>query len=416
MIDDGDCDVGEPIPVDDEHLGPNGIIKPPAGQGRPNGLIAVIPVVRIVFQLKKSLKSRLIAAPTLQTYEEHFHSIMASYPPPIQVGSNAIFKTSDLLWAFPLQSIQLFLYRHNLSPTCRRAERIDAIDRCVRVGKDTAHYIRRVMQGAQQSQPPVSWTAQLRALAPAFFCLHLWRCVLFLAFRGEYGAALSCVAAQSAIGDSRRVNIACGRNLAFFLDRIVERVSAGQHSRQAMDNDEEMLAYVSADMQGAADRAWAWTGSETGANLQAKMMEDLGRDQQQGVNGVRDHLTPTSASGPMALLTEREEGEWGGWERLENVLQQLERQQGQSPRPQGQQAQSLPESPFPPMQQAPPQQAPPQQGQPQAQPYYGNRLDPGLHGQGQQMPPPTSPLNGQSTPGPQPAPAPTNRISIQDII
>ncbi|KAK4913210.1 hypothetical protein LTR28_013791 [Elasticomyces elasticus] len=67
---------------------PNGIILPPGGQSGPNGLIAVIPVVRIISQLKKTLKSRTIAAATLNTYDEHFRSIMLSYPEITRVSSS----------------------------------------------------------------------------------------------------------------------------------------------------------------------------------------------------------------------------------------------------------------------------------------------------------------------------------------
>lgn len=34
-----------------------------------------------------------------------------------------------------------------------------------------------------------------------------------------------------------------------------------------LEDDEEMMAYVSGDMQGATDGSWVWQGSETGSQL-----------------------------------------------------------------------------------------------------------------------------------------------------
>ncbi|KAI7459070.1 hypothetical protein KC357_g9221, partial [Hortaea werneckii] len=90
QIDDDDCDVREPMPVDDKYIRPNGVSLPPPGQMAPNGLVAVIPVVRIGAQMKKTMfKTRTIAAATLNTYDEHFRAILASYPEPFPFNSHA---------------------------------------------------------------------------------------------------------------------------------------------------------------------------------------------------------------------------------------------------------------------------------------------------------------------------------------
>ena len=76
------------MPVDDDHIQPNGTILQPSSQATPNGMIAVIPVVRITASIKKTLKSRTITAATLNTYDQHFKAIMASYPDPFGIHSN----------------------------------------------------------------------------------------------------------------------------------------------------------------------------------------------------------------------------------------------------------------------------------------------------------------------------------------
>ena len=346
MIDDDDCDVGEPTPVDDESIHSSGIVAPPPGTQRPSGLVPVILIVRIYAQLKKTLKSRTIAAATLATYDDHFKSIMATYPEPFPINSQAQFDPRLLTAACSLQTARFFLYRHNLSPACRRSDRRDALDRCVSVAKDTAHYIERSMR--QESQPPnagfyspvhmAGWAARLRTMAPAFFCSHLWRCALVLCLRLEFASALTIVQASASIGDLRKSNISCGRNLGFFLDKLIGRLRSGA-TRQSLDGDEEMLAYASGDLQGCAEEAWVWSGSETGANLN-----------QGPTNGYANDRS-NSFSGPHTIssLNEREVHDWGGWDHIQRILSQLhQEQQNQAPPPAYSQAYSQQPGTYPP--------------------------------------------------------------------
>jgi len=158
-------------------------------------------------------------------------------------------------------------------------------------------------------------------------CTHLWRCVLILCFRAEYAAALACVHVSSTIGDLRRVNIACGRNLAFFLDRLAERIRSGNGSQQQLEADEEMLAYVSGDMQGDAENSWVWAGSDTGIKLNSSVSATLAVDTNHRVNGEIVEGVPPSHPPSSALLTEKETKEWGGWERVRGIISSLMEEQ-----------------------------------------------------------------------------------------
>ncbi|KAF2764128.1 hypothetical protein EJ03DRAFT_321767 [Teratosphaeria nubilosa] len=433
QIDDDDCDVSEPTPVNDDCIRPTGIVGPQPGQMAPNGLVAVIPIVRTTAQLKKSLKSRTIAAATLSTYDEHFRSIMNSYPEPFPIQSQAYLDPRLLTAACALQTIRFFLYRHNLSTACKMSDRRDALDRCVSVAKDTAQYVQRSMQHSSSPSGPgyyspshmANWAARLRTMAPAFWCSHIWRCTLVLCLQLEFAAALTLVQASAAVGDLRKSNIACGRNLAFFLDQLIVRLRAGAQP-QDLEADEEMLAYVSGDMQGCAEEAWAWTGSETSASLSGSS----------SANGFTPRSsTPCSANfmdGPhigSASLTQQEMESWGGWEHIQRTLESL-LQQSQSlglpplaPAPPPVQMQAPPppqQQPSPVQMQAPP---PPQQ-QPSPSSYAGHHLPPISQQSGYPPPPQLQNPPGLQAPAPsqgQPSvsPAPSNggsgRISIKDI-
>ncbi|KAK5111459.1 hypothetical protein LTR62_004911 [Meristemomyces frigidus] len=319
-IDDDDCDVGEPTPVDDDAIRPTGIVIPAQGFTAPNGLVAVVPVVRITAQLKRTLKSRTIAAATLATYDDHFRSIMSTYPDPFPINSQAYLDPRLLTAACALQTSRFFLYRHNLSTACRPQDRIDALDRCVSVAQDTASYVERSMQTAQSGSGYLSpshmanWAARFRTMAPAFFCNHLSRCTLVLCLRMDLSTALILIQASAAAGDMRKSNIACGRYLAFFLEKLIGRLRRGA-TTQSLETDEEMLAYASGDMQGCIEEAWVWAGSEAGANLnQASSHEN--RDSGSAINAHQD-------AGSAGSLSEREMQEWEGWEAIQRTLQAL---------------------------------------------------------------------------------------------
>lgn len=363
MIDDDDCEVREPTPVEDEYIHADGIVHPPQGISTPNGLVAVIPVVRIYAQLKKTLKYPTIGSATLATFDGHFQSIMQTYPDPFPIHSQAHLDPRLLTAACSLPTAQFFLYRHNLSPACSRVERRDALDRCVAVANDTVHYIRRSMQqdsrsGASGMYSPghmASWAARLRTMAPAFFCSHLWRCALVLCLRLEFAAASTIVQASASIGDLRKNNIARGRNLSFFLDKLIGRLRAGA-TRESLEEDEEMLAYGSGDLQASVEEAWAWTGSETGANLGKR---SNGRAPMERTNS-------TSESQTSSALTERDLREWVGWDNILRTLDSLHQgSQGHAPPPQAPMY-SQPPGTYPPPPHTPnmhlgPQAPPPQQ-------------------------------------------------------
>lgn len=349
MIDDNDCDVSEPVPVDDECIRPNGIVMPPPNQATTSGLMAVILVTRTTAQIKKTLKSQTIAATTLATCDEHFRSIMASWPEPFPTTSQAPLDPRLLTAGCSLQTQMFHLYRHNLSPACRMADRKDALDRCVNIGKESANYVHRTMQhpatspnqGFMSPAHLASWASMIRTMTPAFFCAHLWRCQLVLCLRGEFNAAAMLTHVSAAIGDLRKLNVACGRHLAFFLDRLIMKLRAGA-SQQHLETDEELLAYASGDMQGSADDAWVWNGSETGTDLHQHQVVVNGHPGDKPVLAAEQLSTST--------LTEQEIQTWGGWEHVQRMLNHLQEHQKGPPPNQQPAPQSQPQPPQQPQQ------------------------------------------------------------------
>jgi hypothetical protein len=198
VIDESDVDVSGRTPVDDASIGPNGFGNPGPP---PNSLRAFVPIVRIIYPLKKTLKSRTVAASTLNAYDEHFRSIMGSRLDPYPIRSNASLDPVYFSAIFLLQSARFHLYRHNLSPPCHRQARKDALYRCLSVAKDTAVYLQRSIQtslgpprySAQPLRPSPEWDARMADTSPFFLVFHFCRCTLVAALCGDYATALTCV-------------------------------------------------------------------------------------------------------------------------------------------------------------------------------------------------------------------------------
>lgn len=94
-----------------------------------------------------------------------------------------------------------------------------------------------------------------------------------------------------------------GRYVSFFLKCLLERLQHG--NSQALDQDEEIIAYVSGDMQGTTDGSWIWQGSETGSKLEAIPSQTS--------------PNPTAQNGHGS----ERENDWEGWDWVERTVEYL---------------------------------------------------------------------------------------------
>ncbi|CAG8218899.1 unnamed protein product [Penicillium salamii] len=300
LINDQDCDIDLPCPVDEQYIIEGGKV-PDSQQTTP--LLATIHVVRSIGQLTRTLRSPTISSATLETFELHFNTCLATFPSQFHPKTDQDLDPRSLAPVIYLQNARLLLHRHNISPFCPDITRASAMDYCVSTALDTANILARCMRNYPTHPGPSNDPrTHFASCAGSLLCTHIWRCSLLLLFRAEYAGALACVQALVSIGDVRTVNAACGRYLAFFLRRLLARIRVEGHIPD-LDRDEEMLAYVSADMQGTTDGSWVWHGSETGSQLE----------------GVGNRTTPNSAGRPEV----KSNADWEGWEWIEKTVQDL---------------------------------------------------------------------------------------------
>lgn len=318
IIDDSDCEIGLPHPVDDQHIPSTGRWTPPGSSLSASPMLATFEVTTAISKVLRALRTSVFPDTTLQAYDSLFANCMAAFPPHHQLRVNEYIHVYALPPLIYLQSARLMLHRHNLTPSCRFSERSAAIDRCLSVAQDTFQLLARCMQeppGLPRSPGSQdTWETRLRSAASAFLCTHIWRCTLFLCFRGDYNAALLCTRASSTIGDVRPVNVACGRYLDFFLRRLVAKIQQGEGAY--LESDEEMMAYVSGDLQGNVGSSWVWQGAENEARISPTAHSPFTAEPRSSNTGSG---SPTIREGVI---------EWSGWEGILETLTRLAQEQG----------------------------------------------------------------------------------------
>jgi ribosomal protein L37AE/L43A len=312
LIEDADCDVSLPAAIDDHYIHKGGMLVPNGAHPNTNLLLPTIHVVRSMSQLIKSLKSSTITPGSLATFDTHFRTCMAAFPASFQLDSRESLDPRSLAPILYLMNARIILHRHNLSTSCPSDVRAAAVEQCTRAALDTAHILSRITQPPANSYTPTNAPPPFGPIASTMIATTIWRCTLFLLFTAHYDAALTCIRLSASIGSFREVNVACGRNISFFLTSLIEKHRAGISSH--LESDEELMAYVSGDLQASTENSWVWTGSETGMQLNALSAPSPGV------------TLNTASSKASTALTEKEANDWGGWERVEYLVQVLMRE------------------------------------------------------------------------------------------
>lgn len=327
MIDDQECEIGFPSTIEDKYVGASGTWPPPNAPQSTIPLSPSIQVARITAQLTRTFKIPVIPPHTLQSFDAELSHCMTAFPPPYQIHSNDYLDPHFLTPIVYLQNARLVLHRHNLSTLCAAEIRALAVEHCVTVAKDTVQLLSRSMQNPPGSptHPPTTyegWEAKFAKAASTFLCTHIWRCALFLCFRRRYNDALLCIRASAAIGDARLVNTACGRHLDFFLKTLIAKLQQGEGS--SLERDEEMLAYVSGDLQSSTDNSWIWQGADPSEQMQ---------QQSPPIAKAPDDRRSAIESPTKSTALPEESRPWAGWaaiiETLQGLAHELQRQQQQ---------------------------------------------------------------------------------------
>lgn len=274
---------------------------------------SILQIARCDPRLFKTLRSPVLHSSQLNALDEQFDICANTFPSCHRIPSNDVIDLPQITAAINLQNRRLLLHRHNLSPRCRPEARIAAIDECFRVAGDTARLLSGAVTGLTESPYSIQRQSSSISMASAFLCTHIWRCTLFLCFRGDYDLAMICIRTSAAIGSTKPVNLVCGRYLEFFLQCLLPRLERGEGPY--LDQSEEMMAYVSGDLQTNLGQAWIWQDWEGGGS-RARLSDEI----------------PDIRSSTAKLDAWRE---WDRWDWIIATVQRLlhDQRQGQQPLP-----------------------------------------------------------------------------------
>ena len=123
----GESDEPWPTAVGDHWLHPRGNLRPPENVPGFSTVGIIIPVVRFVGQLMKSLRAKTITREVLQTYDDYFRMMNQYVPDQLQLNSDSWLEPFTFSSIVPLLMVQFQLYRHNLNAYATAYERHDAL-------------------------------------------------------------------------------------------------------------------------------------------------------------------------------------------------------------------------------------------------------------------------------------------------
>lgn len=216
------------------------------------------------------------------------------------------------------------MYQRNLSPLASPVTQVNALERCVSIAQDTTKYVSRALynQTAQETgktETGKTDTKMITVVARSAVCLHMWRCVLVLCFRGEYDVALVCLHFLRSIGSARKINAACGKSIAFFIERLFERIHQGIGGNNQLEHDEEIIAYLSADTQGSLEHSWVWAGTNMAPSTS---VHDVAPGAVRSPGG-KEMMRDRRASRAIPSMWWNGSTEWDDWGRVEHMVRQL---------------------------------------------------------------------------------------------
>lgn len=258
----------------------------PSFQSILSSLELAIPVAKVASQLRKAVKNQVVPVTTLQSFEAQLESVVHAWPEVLQSSSTSYLDPNMLWLATAIPCMSLLLHRHNLTPVSTNEERASALDSCRLAAQATAHLVSRTFLQHPTTQTDsyidparasLSWEQRVGSMTIAHLCVHLWRSALILCLCLDFNSAATCAHLSTAIGNKRKINVACSHNMVFFLMQLSDRLNnrkSPEGSRGAyqapgsvrrpvqVEEDEEMIAYATGDLQGDARGSWVWTGLE----------------------------------------------------------------------------------------------------------------------------------------------------------
>jgi len=288
-------------------------------------------VARCTSTLQKAFKQPIVTPEALEEAEEQINKCTVQFPPHQQVKADDYLDMTPSTPIVYVQNLRLMLHRHNLSPASSPEIRAQALIGCVAAAEDTARLMARTLHPAPSTSGPSSPATSadtLKFASSAFMCAHIWRAILILVCAGKYSSALSCAQVSAVIGGHRKINLACGRYIQCVLEFICARQKS-YRNRIPFNEDEELLAYASGDLQSNLDQAWVWQSSFRGPATFEAINKSTGPDAEDELERWNGWPEIVRTLERMAQEQQREQ-EWENEQRNREMEEQLARERSRA--------------------------------------------------------------------------------------
>jgi hypothetical protein len=270
----------------------------------------MLQVAAVIPQIQRAFRSAVAPTMTLASIDEQLLALLGPHMREADAAPDYLPAPGSLWMMVHIYSIQLILHRHNFSPASAPEARQAALECCAKVASDTARLLLRVDDIPPNTPDTAAYASRFIDIArrgpTSLLILHLWRCIMHLVYSFDFEGALICTRLAARLIHLRPVNRCCGHYLEFFLDTIRSKL---HQERPNFLEDEELMAYLSADLQNNLDQAWIWTGSDLNSPRGAQLS-----------NGV---LARSPAIEPSA---------WNNWSGVVALVQQLADEYGPAAR------------------------------------------------------------------------------------
>ena len=231
---------------------------------------------RVVVSVCKALRTTSLTPSIIASIDAQIERCVSFLSPPFRPSSKECLDATGMLPAIYLQDLRLLLHRQQINPLNSAMARAKGLDDCVKITTSSLDIFVRIRQASISNdnrtiEPPEErpgWKQEVASTATTFLCMHIWRCFLFLVAYDHYDAAQLCAKIAGAIGSLRTINEPCGRYAQFFLDWWID---AKKVRKTVLVDDEELLAYLSADIQRNLDQ---WQEGAVIENSASPMLED----------------------------------------------------------------------------------------------------------------------------------------------
>ena len=233
--------------------------------------------------------------------------------------------TPDLGWHLDIHifvdNTRLRVLRHTLTPHAPFGLRMAALRRCIRLSREASRTIAQRFMDPETAESPEEAEQRNRRVVRIVYpehCQFLYSCAMYLVVARLWKLTLPLVKALRMIGNKMPINNACCHYLWGLITFMEENPAISQAGDPWTEAEEEMVAYIAADMH-QDGRAWEAVWHKDPVGVPGLAAEDVGEFESLSDSELRSaskrELDPLAVASPIGRrsrtpLPQREDETW----------------------------------------------------------------------------------------------------------